>query len=199
MSASTSPTPLINDIGEGAVHAMNDALRKGVSQMVEDVIGAPNDDETHDIDSRWTSVAPSLQGSTADLRQKEINDAQRPKDSIRSTKRIPMPAGFPGYPTISAENSVPSTPATEDKYARPAPISTLNSYNTPRPTASTRNSTQRIPPYGTSSQYASSAAAPSVSQDSAHFRFRGQFASQPPTPGVDAPRREGRSGALNAR
>ena len=93
LSPSVSQTPLINDIGEGAVDAMSDALRKGVSQMMDDFL--PNT-------SPLQATAPFPPYSNSDMVETHPSDSKTPR-------RIHMPAGFPGYTPLDG-NTPMTTP-----------------------------------------------------------------------------------------
>jgi maintenance of morphology protein 1 len=163
LSPSISPTPLLNDIGEGAMDAMSEALRQGVSHMMDDLLPDTSPQQPRYTQNGISSVPNS------------------PPSSPKPQRRIPMPAGFPGY-TPSNGNTPLATP----QIRRPD-IPEGSQYGRPQP--STGNSSARMP------QVSSSAAG------SSQFRFRGQFAG-PATPGLGSAAQSNeqrRVGALNAR
>jgi len=176
-----SAAPILNDIGEGAVNAMGEALTQGLSQMVGDLSGGAlsiGQDEPGD------SISAVL-GNDDD--KKQFISTQ---PSEKRPRRIPMPAGFPGTGTTSTNTPLPTPGPSQHRQAhstqpnhtyqshRPAPLSRSGSY------------------LQTQTGRTTSTAPSSANQQDQHFRFRGQFASQPGTPGVGGGRQ---LGALNSR
>lgn len=168
LTPSISSTPLINDLGESAVDAMSDALRKGVSQMVDDLVGVPIPDE-HSAPS--TSAASQVSAT--------VPTSPR---SPKSPKKIVMPAGFPGYTP-----SLGNTPLVTPQPRRTQPPSSDYASQAVRPSAPSMASSSARGPL-----------APPSATESSQFRFRGQFASQPATPGYAQAYDQRRVGALNA-
>jgi maintenance of morphology protein 1 len=163
--------PIVTDLGQRAV----EAVREGISQAAADLMNlGPGPD--------------SLPPASINSEQQESHLPSPPASPPLGRKRIPMPAGFPGYSNIAMDSpGLTPTPA--------------DSRRQQRPQISAQSSALRIPgglpPTGrTSSVAPSSSRGLASGQDSGNnnsqFRFRGQFASQPPTPGVGI-------GALNSR
>jgi maintenance of morphology protein 1 len=161
--------PIVTDLGQRAV----EAVREGISKAAADLINlGPGPD--------------SLPAGSVDSTQQESHLPSPPASPPLGRKRIPMPAGFPGYSNGSMD-SPGLTPTPGDLR-----------HQIPRPQMSAQSSALRIPgglpPTGrTSSAAPSSSRGLASGQESSNsqFRFRGQFASQPPTPGG--------LGALNSR
>ena len=229
LSPSVSPTPIINDIGEGAVNAMSDAIRKGVGQMVDNFAHSGGDDAI-----QWgPSPSPSPPSPTyLDDNNPHLEPPAPPRESVllspglgTGQRKIPMPAGFPGMPS----SPTPSTPPLFTPQAYPSasslqpslepslhpshPSQSLMRQSTVPPATTQQVPgafTTAIPPSrlqkgisgisissnvgytpgsGLAGDGALSASAGGVGGGSggghggSQFRFRGQFASQPPTPG----------------
>lgn len=149
---------------------MSDALRKGVSQFVDDFVGGgiPESPTPQSVQTTSSTTPPSP----------------------RQQKRIHMPANFPGY-TPSLGNT---------------PLATPQVPQIPRRT-STHPPSHISEDYANADRSTSNASSTRISQvapsntGSSHFRFRGQFASQPGTPGigVEPGYEQRRLGMLNAR
>jgi maintenance of morphology protein 1 len=164
--------PIVTDLGQRAV----EAVREGISKAAADLMNlGPGPD--------------SLPAGSIDSERQESHLPSPPASPPLGRKRIPMPAGFPGYSNIPMD-SPGLTPTPGDSRRQ-------------RPQMSAQSSALRIPgglpPTGrTSSVAPSSSRGLASGQDTntsnnsnSQFRFRGQFASQPPTPGG--------LGALNSR
>lgn len=182
LSSSVSPIPIISDIGESAVAAMGDAVNQGFNSLVEDISGTAQ-----------------LQ---ADAELSEVQETPRPSETVSnpriSQRRIHMPAGFPHSTyASSSSNATSDIPGPSQRYPAVQPLSAP-------PPLSTSASRLRIPP-STSHGHTSSAAPSSAGHNQSNFRFRGQFASQPGTPGsgIEPPifgqTETRRVGALNSR
>jgi maintenance of morphology protein 1 len=164
---------------------MGEALTQGFSQMVEDLSGGNimvGQDEMGD--SASTSVSVSA------INEKETYIPQ-PSKRVR---RIPMPAGFPG--SITSSGTPISTPGPrtqqpqlrrQQSQGRPQVARQHTHYLDTQADRQVRDGTT-----GNSTSMGGSATGSEANQ----FRFRGQFASQPGTPGVG----QGRQlGVLNSR
>jgi maintenance of morphology protein 1 len=156
---------------------MGEALSQGFSQMVGDLSGGalslgqdePGDSVSAVPESEASTPAPSLP----------------PRDNRPQQRRIPMPAGFPnGGTNTSSALPTPGSNAQTTLPARQPGLSRTGSYLQTQ----TGRATSTAPSTGTSNHTG-------VNQDQ-HFRFRGQFASQPGTPGVEGERQRG---VLNSR
>lgn len=160
--------PIVTDLGQRAV----EAVREGISQAAADLINLG-------------SGPDSLPAGSVNSEQQESHLPSPPASPPLGRKRIPMPAGFPGY-SNSAMDSPGLTPTPGEQRRNQ------------RPQMSAQSSALRIPG-GLPPTGRTSSAAPSSSRglasgqeaSNSQFRFRGQFASQPPTPGG--------LGALNSR
>ncbi|WVR04050.1 hypothetical protein IAU60_001049 [Kwoniella sp. DSM 27419] len=195
LSPSVSPTPLLNDLGEDAVHAMSDAVTSGISRMVNDFMGPGMVSEmgTSTEDGTYEGVSEQAVLVAREIDQ-EDREGRIPPHEVSptrgmSTKRIPMPASFAKY---ASSNGTPLD--TPDLIARSRPPAYAP--QTARPQAAATTS-YRAAPSVTPSQSQSQVGAGSGATGS-QFRFRGQFASNPPTPGVDGQRSGKRLGALNS-
>lgn len=155
--------PIVTDLGQRAV----EAVREGISQAASDLLNlgpGPDSLPAASVNSEQESHLPSP-----------------PASPPLGRKRIPMPAGFPGYSNPMDSPGLTPTPGQSRQ----------------RPQMSAQSSALRIPG-GLPQTGRTSSAAPSSSrglasgqESNSQFRFRGQFASQPPTPGG--------LGALNSR
>jgi hypothetical protein len=153
---------------------MSDAIRQGVSQLVDDFVGSPGDE--HNTQS--SSIGGTSTGG--------------PPSPTQRKKRIHMPAGFPGY-TPSIGNTPMDTPLTTGREDQP-PMGLAEDY----PDRS-RRATGSIAP--TASTTARPAQVPPSVSASSQFRFRGQFAGPQGTSGLgtELGSDQRRVGVLNAR
>jgi len=181
LSSSVSAGPIINDIGESAVSAMGDVMKQGFNPMVGDFSGGSfGQADGESYVSQEQSIPPD-----------------RPLSPPRiSQKKITMPAGFPHSAYASSSSHAMSQSA-----GPPLPRRPTQQYEQP-PQLSATSSSRCIPQsqiYGR----ATSTAPSSAEQSQNYFRFRGQFSSQPgtPGPGVDSGMygEARRVGVLNAR
>ena len=187
LSSSVSPTPIINDIGESAVTAMGDAVKKGFSQMVEDLRGG---------------VISQTDGESYTSHDQLVSHDHSTTPGI-SRRRITMPAGFPhtAYASSSSTTSL-QTPGQPNGLRYP----TTQPSEPPRqsPPLPASSSAHRIQP-GQNGRTSTSTIPSSSGQSQSQFRFRGQFASQPGTPGpgngldMHSGTEARQFGALNAR
>ncbi|WVQ62986.1 uncharacterized protein L199_001135 [Kwoniella botswanensis] len=188
LSPSVSPTPLLNDLGESAVNAMSEAMSQGISRMVNDMMGpgaSPSmDNTTVDVDEDEDEGLYEPLDEEAISRARELDREEGLDGNIDTTpsvgiggrgeKRIPIPANLVSSTTTSASKIEQPIPR------RPPYLSTQTSRpNSPSVTSYRQQVPEPIP--------TASTATPSVndSQNQNQFRFRGQFASNPPTPGAD--------------
>ena len=173
----------MNDIGQAAVNAMGEALSNSLKTFVVEDTDFP----TQDTSMASSSNIPSV------IDTNEMTPRSPPRAG--SQRKITMPAGFPnGFASQFA------SPA-----QTPQPQRALESlpYEPRRPhvPSAPRSGYGHIP--GAPSVAYSSASRPTPSQyqsmsmdEKSSFRFRGQFASQPGTPGPVETRH---MGALNSR
>lgn len=196
LQTSSSSKPIVTDLGERAVEAVREGITKAASEFVNI---NPNDylpDANQDLNGS-TSALPSPPASSPSLQDQLASNPTTP--SIR-TKRIPMPAGFPGYSASAMDTPTPG--GTSDYVAsryRP---------NIQQPPQTPQGNARPIPAGRTSSVAPSGASHP---DGSSQFRFRAQFASQQQsqqqsdqtgpgtrTPGMSADQQR-RLGVLNSR
>jgi maintenance of morphology protein 1 len=195
LQATQQGIPIVTDLGQRAVEAVREGISKAASDFVN--LGPiPN------------SLEPDLPQSALQSQSQSQPQSQLPSPSASppiGRKRIPMPAGFPGY-SSSAMDSPALTPTPRGESRRSTLPPQLPAFAQPqgqprRPQPTTQSSAHRTPGLATTGR--TSSLAPSNSRDgdasgagsNSQFRFRGQFASQPPTPSVGDPR----VGALNSR
>lgn len=203
LQTSSSSKPIIADLGERAV----EAVREGISKAASDFVNInPNDylPDSNQEAGGSTSVLPSPPASPPSLQDQLAPTPATP--SIR-TKRIPMPAGFPGY---SASAMDTPTPGGTGDYAGSRYRPNLPQHSQPQtPQGNARplpaGRTSSIAPPGSSTSYPNGAG-----DISSQFRFRGAFASQASqqqsesggmgsrTPGMSADQQR-RLGVLNSR
>ncbi|WVW79738.1 hypothetical protein I302_101708 [Kwoniella bestiolae CBS 10118] len=179
LSPSVSPTPLLNDLGESAVNAMSEAMSQGISRMVNDMMGPGNspsmDNTTVDeaVDEGMYEPVDEIALSRARQLDREEGmitpSAPSSRDGFaraeRGDRKIPIPPNLAST-TSKIEQPIPR---------RPPYLSTQTSRpNSPSITSSYRQIPEPIPT-------PTAAGTPNNNQ----FRFRGQFASNPPTPGAD--------------
>jgi len=152
--------PIVTDLGQRAV----EAVREGISKAASDLINL--------------GPTESLPDGSLVSEQQESHLPSPPASPPLGRKRIPMPAGFPGY--TNSLDSPGLTPTPND------------SRRQQRPQMSAQSSALRIPgglpTTGRTSSVAPSSNGPgqptnNSNNSNSQFRFRGQFASQPPTPG----------------
>ncbi|WVF66802.1 hypothetical protein IAT40_001544 [Kwoniella sp. CBS 6097] len=197
LSPSVAPTPILNEIGEEAVHAMSEAMSYGLTRMVEDLMGPgmPSDMATETEEEYGDDIPAGAELAARQMDQEELEGNLVPgaipggiphsPSTTRGQKRIPMPANFAAY--ASSSNT---------------PVQTPNGPLSARPGAYTQQSQSPRPMASTSSYRAAPSVTPSQSQghvgaggeeagNGSQFRFRGQFASNPPTAGI------GVSGGIN--
>jgi len=137
---------------------MGDAMKQGFSQIVGDISGGITSQT--DVDSYGSMIAP----------EPAVN-------SRISQKRIPMPAGFPHSAYASSSSNTPLQTPGLSQVRRPSHQPGIT-----QPSFSSAQSTHRIPQ--AARQARTTSTAPSIAgQSQSNFRFRGQFASQPGTPG----------------
>ena len=193
LQATQQGVPIVTDLGQRAV----EAVREGISKAASDFV----------------NLGPIPNKLEPDLSQTASQGQSQPQSQLPSPpasppvgrKRIPMPAGFPGY-SSSAMDSPALTPTPRGEPRRstlppqlPAFAQAQGQPQRPQPNA--QSSAYRTP--GLAATGRTSSLAPSNSRNgegsgtgsNSQFRFRGQFASQPPTPGGVDPR----VGALNSR
>jgi maintenance of morphology protein 1 len=190
----TQSTPIIADLGQRAVEAVRDGLSKAAADFIS--LESPTRASTTSTDVLDQGLEPQLPPSPPASPPPPIGSV-----AGRQPKRIPMPVGFPGY-SSNAMNT-PITPTPGRTLQQPQ---TPNPYPSQRPISGAHASSYRAPGLAvpqtarTSGSMASSMGQGS-SANSNQFRFRGQFASQPPTPGAGYSDRDqgGRVGALNSR
>ncbi|ORY25280.1 hypothetical protein BCR39DRAFT_544734 [Naematelia encephala] len=194
LSPTASAKPIIADVGEAAVTAMSDAVKQGLSQMVNDFSGAS-----------FVPPQPPQSPSSGTVSSHSPHPSDLPPYVPRSPRisqrKITMPAGFPGSAPYAA-SSIHSTPLQTPDLAGPGQFRRPNH----PPIVSGSSSAYRVPQ--TQGSVNLNSATPSVSGQSqsqsqsqaSQFRFRGQFASQPGTPGGAVySESEHRMGVLNAR
>jgi maintenance of morphology protein 1 len=108
LSPSISPTPVISNIGEGAVAAMGEAVKQGLSRMVEDL--GSSFDGSH-LTSSPEVEARSLNAALQEQQQlqQQQQQSRSPPLSPRAGRKIPMPAGFPisGGSTYASDSTTP--------------------------------------------------------------------------------------------
>lgn len=109
LSPSISPTPVISNIGEGAVAAMGEAVKQGLSRMVED-LGSSFDGShlTSSPEVEARSLNAALQGQQQ-LQHQQQQQTRSPPLGPRLGRKIPMPAGFPisGGSNFASDSSTP--------------------------------------------------------------------------------------------
>lgn len=215
LKTSSDSKPIIADLGERAVEAVREGLSKAASEFVNINPGTLDDESTSPTPPEeigLPSPPPPL-------------NAQGPATPSVRTKRIPMPAGFPGYSASAMDTPTPggtgdytslnlnrtSLPPQLPAFAPTASSSSAHASGlsngtgrvpqTPQPQAQSR-------PGGMADGRTSSMAPPASNTDNSQFRFRGAFASQPSsqqglggstaTPSISAEQQR-RLGVLNSR
>ena len=172
LQTSSSSKPIIADLGERAV----EAVREGISKAASDFVNISPSDYLADTNQGAnaggsTSALPSPPASPPSLPQ-QLAPATAPAPATPSirTKRIPMPAGFPGYSASAMDTPTPGGTGeyTQTRYRPNLPLNAQP--QTPQGNA------RPVPAGRTSSM-----APPSNTDSSSQFRFRGAFASQPPS------------------
>ena len=166
LSSSVSPTPIINDIGESAVTAMGDAVKKGFSQMVEDLSGGASSQTDGESFTSQDELVPPDPSSSPGI----------------SRRRITMPAGFPHTAYASSSSTTSRQTSGQPNGLRYPTTEPSDAPQQPPPMASA-SSTHRVPS-AQNGRTISSTVPSSSGQNQSQFRFRGQFASQPGTPGL---------------
>jgi maintenance of morphology protein 1 len=171
------------DLGEEAKEVMGQAVRQGLGQIVNDLGLGGDSEET-------SQPGTSVTGTGIDPRMKPNGSTTGLGGGERGGRKIHMPPGFPGtFPQSQRTTPLPTpgvgvgsssrVPQTSNQGGQGAGMGSTSAYRNPA-YAAQRNT----------------ASAGGISNDDA-FRFRGQFSSQPPTPGVGGDER--RRGALNSR
>ncbi|OCF45013.1 mitochondrial outer membrane protein [Kwoniella heveanensis CBS 569] len=193
LSPSVAPTPILNEIGEEAVQAMSEAMSQGLTRMVEDFMGPgmPSDMGTETEEEEYgNDVSEGAELAAQQIDREEMEGGfghgavpggiPHSPTTTRGQKRIPMPANFAAYASSSSNT----------------PLQTPNGLLAARPGAYAQQSQRSRPMASTSSYRATPSVTPSQSQsqtgaatgeevgNGSQFRFRGQFASNPPTPGL---------------
>ncbi|WVQ94413.1 hypothetical protein IAU59_001492 [Kwoniella sp. CBS 9459] len=191
LSPSVAPTPILNEIGEEAVQAMSEAMSHGLSRMVEDFMGPSmaSDMGTETEENYGNDISEGAELAARQIDEEELGGGLAPgaipggiphsPSTTRGQKRIPMPANFAAYASTSANT----------------PLQTPNGLLSSRPGVYSQQSQRPRPMASTSSYRAAPSVTPSQSQsqvgaggeeagNGSQFRFRGQFASNPPTPGI---------------
>jgi maintenance of morphology protein 1 len=193
LQTSSPSMPIVADLGQRAV----EAVREGISKAASDFVNLGQEDHLPDD--------PDQQS----LSQPQSHLPSPPASPILGRKRIPMPAGFPGYSQAAMESpALTPTPGAgpsngDSRRAAPPPPPSFGQSQRPQSTA--HSSSYRTP--GLAATGRTSSVAPAMvntngvgnghgsnPNSNSQFRFRGQFASQPPTPGGNP-----RVGALNSR
>lgn len=180
LQTASSSKPIISDLGERAV----EAVREGISKAASDFVNIDSSDYP-------PATANGTMPDTSERHAHQLPSPPASPPSIRS-KRIPMPAGFPGYSAAAMNTPTPGA-STRLPPQLPAFAAAASSRVPPQ-------TPQAVPAGRTSSVAQSSAYEDNASQ----FRFRGAFASQPGTPGVPsglgmAEDQQRRRGVLNSR
>ncbi|WRT65446.1 uncharacterized protein IL334_002389 [Kwoniella shivajii] len=201
LSPSVSPTPLLNEFGESAVNAMSEAMTNGISRMVNDIMGPvinpsssemgtstttvdrvngdyqnyQNDQdgdeiyENHPLDQ--IAISRAKQSDREQGSQTPQLNPQPPQLPSRSTSNARTPRLIPQRP-INSRNPTMTKNYLETQTSRPQMTSATSSYRpTPTPSISNSNPNPATSINGNPTNNA--------------FRFRGQFASNPPTPGIE--------------
>ncbi|WVQ83563.1 hypothetical protein IAT38_005704 [Cryptococcus sp. DSM 104549] len=118
LSPSVSPTPMLEDIGEGAVQAMGQAVSQGITRMVEDFMGEGRVAGGEGIDGEREVESPmAIDGMSAGEFDQAFGEAAAPPitGTARTTRtqaqRIPIPAELSQslYPAASPALPVPGS------------------------------------------------------------------------------------------
>jgi maintenance of morphology protein 1 len=174
--------PIVTDLGQRAVEAVREGFSKAASDLIN--LGPGPDDrlpaESINTDSNSISNPQQLPSP--------------PASPPMGRKRIPMPAGFPGYSSAAMDSPalIPTPGASWGESSRRSQAQSQSQQ---------AQSSLRTPG-GLAATGRTSSVAPSANsrgpESNSQFRFRGQFASQPPTPGPGMGTQP-RVGALNSR
>lgn len=185
LKSSQSPTPngIVSDIGQAAVNAMGEALTNSLKTFVVEDTDFP----TQDTSMASSSHIPSV------IDTNEMTPRSPPRTGPQ--RKITMPAGFP--------NGFSSQFASPIQTPQPPRAPESLPYEPRRPHIPTAPRSGYGHVAGTPSVAYSSASRPAPSHyqsmsvdEKSSFRFRGQFSSQPGTPGLVEQRH---MGALNSR
>ncbi|WWC59991.1 uncharacterized protein I303_102554 [Kwoniella dejecticola CBS 10117] len=172
LSPSVSPTPVLNDLGESAVNAMSEAMSQGISRMVNDMMGPvlPSDMGSTTVDDNETDTDHDL----FDPVDEEAMMRARAMDREEGLSTPTIPGGLGGGRKKSIP--IPANLASSTSGSIERPRSTRPPYlsTQTRPTTPSITSSYRQNPVGESAN----------GNKENQFRFRGQFASNPPTPGI---------------
>ncbi|RSH94395.1 ERMES complex subunit mmm1 [Saitozyma podzolica] len=182
---------IVSRIRAGAVAAMGEAVKQGLSRMVEDL--GSSFDGSH-LTSSPEVEARSLNAALQEQQQlqQQQQQSRSPPLSPRAGRKIPMPAGFPisGGSTYASDSTTPIPMQTPNASGSSCcaigshgNLFILPGHTGLRPFIGLRRRhEQRRRRHR--SRFRSDAA-PSVGQSEASgFRFRGHFSSQPNTPGL---------------
>ncbi|WWC68997.1 uncharacterized protein I206_102933 [Kwoniella pini CBS 10737] len=168
LSPSVSPTPVLNDLGESAVNAMSEAMSQGISRMVNDMMGPvlPSDIGSTTVDETENELIDSVDEEAMNRarqidREEGLSTPTLPGGLGNRKKSIPIPANLASSTTGSLGQPRPRRPYLATQTTLPKTPSVSSSYRQNPTTESLADNKEN------------------------QFRFRGQFASNPPTPGID--------------
>ncbi|WVN90415.1 uncharacterized protein L203_105651 [Cryptococcus depauperatus CBS 7841] len=165
LTPSLSPTPILEDIGEGAVDAMRGAVTEGVKRMVEDFMGETSAGRDYKED---TLPELSAHQEPPSVQSPELS-SYRPSYVYSYTHPAPLTEDKtqPQRPSIH-----PTQSYSQQQYpSKNPPLTLFSSYH--------QQPSHLAQFEGQGREYVKQSAASSIapSQSQSQFRFRGQFAS----------------------